>query len=85
MHISTTAKHMTSDMTTSTQPDTSSGWGLGQDSTMEQQTVDASSDGCLLSEQGEFFPWDNPDNIISKEVVCYPFEVGCTWHTEKGD
>ena len=26
--------------------------------------------GCLLLEQGEFVPWDNPDNIISREVSC---------------
>ncbi|KAK7493508.1 hypothetical protein BaRGS_00015219, partial [Batillaria attramentaria] len=25
-------------------------------------------DGCLVVQQGEFVPWDNPDNIISQQV-----------------
>lgn len=24
--------------------------------------------GCLTLEQGDFLPWDNPDNIVSRSV-----------------
>ena len=55
-------------ISTSTQPDASSGWGLYAVSTMEQQTMYASSDGCLGPEQAELIPWDNPSDDVYKEV-----------------
>ena len=26
-------------------------------------------EGCLTLEQGDFLPWDNPDNILSRQVM----------------
>ena len=30
-------------------------------------------EGCLTMEQGDFLPWDNPDNILSRQVRAHEY------------
>ena len=35
-------------------------------------------EGCLTMEQGDFLPWDNPDNILSRQVRTHEYSHNLT-------
>ncbi|KAL8603528.1 hypothetical protein ACOMHN_052757 [Nucella lapillus] len=63
-------------VTYTSSPSTSEGWELmvttetvaGAANQLGESGSNLVPDGCLLLEQGDFVPWDNPDNIISREA-----------------
>ena len=37
-------------------------------------------EGCLTMEQGDFLPWDNPDNILSRQVRAHEYSAQFNYH-----